>query len=151
MAINHKPGVPGVLSSSTAGRLPAEVTQTGTISHADTSLLVIGTGTLFTSKLKVGQWIYANSVLRKITSIESDTRLLVDATFGATLTDVLLKTCESAVYRKIRIENVHASVASTVMGQSVPAGKAVDFYEPAGLEPLFYDGTSSTLLISTIK
>ena len=99
MAINHKPGVPGVLNTSSAGRLPVEVTETGTISHTNNTLLVIGVGTLFSSKLKVGQWIYANSVLRKITHIESDTRLLVDATFGADLTGADLKTCQSGVYR----------------------------------------------------
>lgn len=150
MSVNYRPGVPGVLTTSSAGRLPAEVTKTGTISHDDTTTLVRGDGTLFLSELKEGMWIFANSVLRKITHIESDTRLRVTSTFGTTLTDEDLKTCESAAYRYVRIENVHASAAATVLGQSVAAGKHVEFREPAGVEPLYYDGTSSTLLISTL-
>lgn len=150
MSANLKPGIPGVISTSTSGRLPAEVTKTGTISHENATTLVIGVGTLFMSELKVGQWIYANSVLRKITDLESNTRLQVNATFGGTLSGVALKTCESGAYRFVRIENVHASVAATVLGVSVPAGKHVEYKEAAGVEPLFYDGTSSTLLISTL-
>lgn len=149
MAINHKPGLPGALSTSSAARLPAEVTMTGLISHVNSTKLVTGVGTLFLKELKVGAYIYANGVLRKITYIESDTRLTVESTFGTDLNSVALKVCESAIYRRIRIENVHASAAASVLGQALPAGKHVEYYEPAGLEPLFYDGTSSTLLIST--
>lgn len=54
-----------------------EITGTGTISSSGTT--VTGVGTAFTSELKVGDLIKADSIIRTITSIASATSLTVDS------------------------------------------------------------------------
>lgn len=54
-----------------------EITGTGTISSSGTT--VTGVGTAFTSELKVGDLIKADSIIRTITSIAGDTSLTVDS------------------------------------------------------------------------
>ena len=147
-----KRGIPGYEVSTTTGRIPAEETLTGLISHTNNTKIVTGDADVDLTKVRIGDYIYANSVLRKITEIDVDKKkMLVESTFGGDLTNADFKVCRGGVYRRVKIENTHASAASTVLGASVKAGKIVEYYEPGGLDPLFFDATSSELSITTQK
>lgn len=151
-----KIGIPEFGGAKTApGTIPVAETLTGTISHTNNALSIIGIGTKFTSELQVGQYIYANNIVIKVTGIRDDLYATIEKTFGTTFSAQPVKMCRAGVYRYIRIDNAHASAVGKIQGNftlnDIPAGKFVEFTEEAGLAPLAYDGTGSTLLVSTMQ
>lgn len=153
--VNALIGLPRFLGALTNKEtIPASESATGTITHTSGSKIVTGTGTKFKSELQVGQYIFISSIpaIRKITDIDSDARLLIDSSFGSTLTAVTFKKVRSGIYSYLRLENNHATVAAVVDGNNLPASKFVEYSNPTGsLGPILYDASSSSLLVSAIE
>ena len=59
----------------------------GTANTINNSILVIGTGTLFDSELRVGDRIMVNNMSRFVNAISNSTHLTVNASFSASSTD----------------------------------------------------------------
>jgi hypothetical protein len=63
--------------------------QTGTVNVAAGSVLVIGTGTAFTSQARVGDWIKVNNEVRLVVNVANTTQLNVNSSFIYSSNDVV--------------------------------------------------------------
>lgn len=75
-------GVNSGAANVTADISPVTITLSGSITASGTA--VTGTGTLFLSELVVGDYISANSTIRRVTAITNDNALTVDSSLTAT-------------------------------------------------------------------
>lgn len=154
--VNALIGLPRFLGALTNKEtIPASESATGTISHVNGTKIVTGSGTKFKSELQSGQYIFISSIpaIRKIKDIDTDTRLILeDSSFGTDLSGVSFKKVRSGIYSMVRIENNHATVATIVDGNNLPAGKILPYENPTGsLGPILYDATGSSILVSAIE
>lgn len=151
MSMDKQIGVPGFSSSVTnKSTFPAPSTKTGTIDHDNTSKWIVGTGTAFLTECMVGDYLYANDELRKITDIDSNTRMQVESAFGANLNDVDVKIVKAGIYRHVGFKNI-GGVDGELDGNAFPSDEAVNYNWDAGLAPIAYDATGTEYLITTIK
>lgn len=151
MGINHSVFKPRLTSISTDTAFPAPVTQAGTISHATGTDIVTGSGFL-SGKIKVGMYIYAASAaagsrLRRIKSVDSDTTLHIDSSFGTTLTAVTFTTCYSGQINKMTITSVGTG-DGVVDGVTLPkAAGPQPYYNEGGLAPVEVNGSGSNAVL----
>jgi hypothetical protein len=111
------PGAYGVIYTGSAfptkGAIPQPTGKNGTIISQGTK--VRGTGTLFLSQMKPGDFIYAKDVVRQIDYIESDTLLTLKQGFPTDIaTGISPLICEQQTYKMIYAKNTNASTAAVL-------------------------------------
>lgn len=139
------PGAYGVIYNGSSfpnkGAIPQPTIRNGTI--ISQGVKVRGTGTLFTSQCKPGDFIYARDVVRRILYIESDTLLTLATAFPTDISSgISLLICEQQTYKMIYAKNVHASAAGTLQEAPMSAGNT---HLSAGA-PFSYDFSSGGTL-----
>ncbi len=144
---------------STLRTVPANSTKTGTIETDGKN--VIGTGTAFTTEVKVGDWLCSLSAseIRKIVNIEDDTNMYLEEGFTADLAALsTIVTCPISPYKEISYLNV-GSGTGKIDGLNVAQGEygcwgktslAIDSRKDF-VDPIIVDGTSSNIKILTLK
>jgi hypothetical protein len=102
---------------------PQSESITGTCSTMSRKDRIIGSGTLFTTELQPGDFLYdaTNTEIRKIISIESATELTVDEEFSNTLSVSTLKKTPPIGYQSIAYL-IDSTSGETVDGQLLPDG-----------------------------
>lgn len=153
MGINHNIFKPKALAVTTATAFPAPITKTGTISHVSGTTIVTGTGTLLMRDAMIGDYIYvasatAGSRLRKVVDVTSNDVLIIESSFGSTLSGVAFTICKSGLYNKVDIQ-VTGGSSGKIEGVTIPTGKTVSYYNQGGLAPIEVDGSSSGDLLIT--
>jgi hypothetical protein len=156
MATNTNP-----YTQTTKETVPVSTAGTGTITTSGTVKTQIqGSGTVFTTQLQLGGWIYiaAQSQVRRIVDIASDTSLTIDQAFTVDL-------AASAFRFILRTDNVRELAISVtggpalINGASIPVGIT---YNPSKanlllnnkfgfVDPVVLDATGSTCVVSTLK
>ncbi len=76
-------------------------TQTGTVNVAADSVLVLGTGTTFTSHARVGDWIKVNNEIRVVVNVASTTQLNVNSAFTYSSNDITYQRRAGEVSRSV--------------------------------------------------
>jgi hypothetical protein len=119
------PGAYGTIYSGSAfpakGAIPQPTNKNGTIISQGKK--VRGTGTLFSSQMKPGDFIYAKDVVRQIDYIESDTLLTLKQGFPTDIaTGISPLLCEQQTYKMIYAKNVHASTAAVLQEAPFSSG-----------------------------
>jgi len=131
------------------GCIPLPVTDStrnpGTITtNAGTPTVVVGTGTTFLSYYTPGDFIAdGNGVCRKITQVNSDTLLTVEAAWPSPLSNATPNRVKP-LYSSIEAHNTSASVAAVLLEQTFPAG---DTFVNSGA-PVSYDVSTASSQIS---
>ncbi len=116
---------------ATVGVMPFPVTKTGTIStdNADSTggKLARGTGTLFTTELYQGDFIYNAGKVRKIKYIHSDTMLEFEFAFPASLSGVIVAVPPRNTFRMITARSIDISSTGNPKLQETdfPAGTTI--------------------------
>lgn len=97
VTINNQHGV----YDNVKDTFPQSTALTGTVSTANNKTLIIGVGTLFSSELQVGEWIFdtTNSEIKQIQSIQSDTELTLKEPFTNSLSGATVKRTPRQTYR----------------------------------------------------
>lgn len=132
--------------------LPKATTMTGTISSS--GIRVTGVGTLFTTQLDVGDYIYSDAILQRVVSIESDTILITDAAFSPALAADTYKATR-ANFRMVRIQNV-GGANGLVNGETLYDGAEILIPDhmaygiKSRIEPFYYDATGTVFAFTTI-
>lgn len=134
------PGAYGTIYSGSAfppkGAIPQPTGKNGTI--ISQGLKVRGTGTLFLSQMKPGDYIYAKDVVRRIDYIESDTLLTLVQAFPTDIaTGISPLICEQQTYKMIYAKNVHTSTAAVLQEAPFSSGNT----HVSGGAPLSYDAS----------
>lgn len=130
------------------GSIPQGTPKNGTIISEGVN--VRGFGTLFTSQIQQGDFIYAKNVVRRVTAVISDTLLVLNQGFPTDITSPAITpiVCSPQTFKMVTIRNVHASAAAILQEASVAAGAVKQI---SGGSPLSYDATSGTLEIEAHK
>jgi len=114
---------------------PDIFTISGTVTTSNTSNTVIGTGTVFSRDVTIGDDMTFGSESKRITSIISDTQLVVDSTFSTIQTNVTaFKAAESDVwddkflksYATAKIKYQWGTNLSKFAGIQMPGGVTLD-------------------------
>lgn len=119
-------GAYGVMVSGTVfpakGSIPIPTGKSGTI--ISTGKGVRGTGTLFTSQMKPGDYIYSKDVVRRIDYIVSDTLLFLTQGFPTDISVAVIPLiCEQQFYKAIYCKNTHATTAGVLQEAPMAAGQ----------------------------
>lgn len=118
---------------------------TATQSAANAKHLVLSSANWASEKLQVGDCIYIQDVLRQVVTIwESKTLIELDYAFPATVTAVNVFVTQPIANRHVKVEAVGAANTATVNGVALPNGESVEFHEPAGIAPIYYDADGAT-------
>lgn len=126
------------------GTFPLPATMTGTITSdpastgTDNQKVVFGTGTLFTSEVRIGDYIYAGDVVRKVVAIANNTQLTLEYKFPSAVSAAALKIVRPGRFRRIKAKNTGAGVAiyqEAKMGTAEESDRASSM----GLTPVSYD------------
>lgn len=137
--------------------IPKSTTITGTITSTNTSALIVGVATEFTTEIQKGDTLMFTAggareyhIVREIT----DDLNLILATIPAAAAAGVTASISRPMFRKVRIQNT-AGGAATVQGQSLPASASIelDIYGATSkpeLDVISYNSTGTTLLITTI-
>ena len=134
------------------GVVPPASQKTGTIISSGT--VVTGAGTSFKtrSELRVGDYVYAQDQVRKVTAIFSDTRFDIDRAFAPDIAaPVNFFTVRSLPNTSITIKNTGGGTAdiSTILadGQPLIATESVHYESKNGVSPIAYVVNGATLNI----
>lgn len=128
------------------GAIPIPTGKSGTI--ISTGKKVRGTGTLFKSQMKPGDYIYAKEVVRRIDYIENDYMLTLTQAFPTDISVAVIPlVCEQQFYKAIKVKNTHASADAIYQEAPITPGN-VEF---SGGAPISYDATGSELEIQVHK
>lgn len=149
-------------STTTKRTVPSSLAGTGTFATSGTT--ITGSGTSFTTELKPGAWIpsLTQNELRQVASIKNDTTAYlingfsVDIAAGTALTYI---SKEDAEVSEISILIPAGNAAGVVDGVAFPAGIPLTFSKADKdrtgkgdfVDPIIVDGSSTTMLISTLK
>lgn len=136
MALKTIRYIAGTAPTPSAGPIPFAITKTGTVSSTGT--VVTGTGTLFTTELVQGDYLYnaATNEVRKISGIQSNTILRIESAFTSGLSAVSVQVSRSQ-FVSIAIT---ATGAGTKDGAAISSGQLLSFNNDSGLEPFTYSG-----------
>lgn len=132
MATNYTNTQTGSITASNT--IPVSSIKTGTI--ATIGINVIGTGTLFTTELQVGDYISdltAGEIRRvvKIAMNGGDTNAYLDKPFTVDLpAGTALRVTPKSRVREITLEALTGGTAITVNGTSIPVAKELKFERP---------------------
>lgn len=148
-------------TQATKDTVPASAAVTGTIETVGRK--VIGTNTLFTTEYQVNDWLYvaAQSAVRKVVSINSNTEMTLDVAFGS---DVAAGgTPKRVPYQTCRFMKIHNSGGgtATIDGQNLITTTIAEFSKVGAfgsstalkdfIDPIVLDGTSSTCQVTIVK
>jgi len=138
---------------------PASSVKTGTIETQGTA--VLGTGTKFLTEIGVGGWIFvaAQSEIRKVVAIESDTKAFMDKPFTADL--AALSACVAVSYNDSKAVSIAVQVPAgaatdiSIDGKTMPKGTSVSFSKDSrdisgrndSVDPLIVNATGSVAQI----
>jgi hypothetical protein len=106
---------------------------------------VRGTGTKFLSEVFVGDFIYAQDVIRRVRYVENDDMLTLDQPFPANATATPMLVARGQ-YESITIRNAHASGAAIVNEAPFAFGGIL-----SPTSPVSYDAAAGTLEITASK
>jgi len=146
----------GYYSLAAKSTVPASSTKTGTVSTAGKN--VTGTGTLFRSELKPGDWIVdlSQDEVRKVDEIRDNTFLVLDSAFTADLVGAALVVVRSRV-KQVSIGNT-GGTNGEIDGVAIIPGQTVNFQKngknPDGkdfIDPVIVDPASTTIIIQNLK
>lgn len=114
---------------------PISTALTGTVTAAGPARL-IGTGTLFTTQLQVGEWVYiaANTECRQIKHILSDTELVLDQAFAAAVSGATPRRVPRQTWRGISWL-INGTTTAVIDGQTFEAGKSGSLSYMGGRRP----------------
>lgn len=137
--------------------VPAPTTLTGTVTSAGKTLT--GSGTLFTTELSSGAWVWnaAQHQVRRVLTVNSDTELILDSSFSAELSAAALNvvTAEDAKAMHIKITNT-GGLATTINNVAFASGASEEFGNKSNLSgdgtkfvrPLHVDGATSNCTVN---
>ncbi len=159
--INYKNDNVDVIASETA-TIPRYTVKTGTIASTSASPTIHGTNTLFTTELKVGDWLSdpTNYEVRKIRNIASDTVLTVDRPFSNTLTTTAVNTIKTDdLVQEVFAYIVAGGTNGVVDGKTMIAGSpylwgrksSIQIPDSTKVDPITFNATSTTIAITTVK
>jgi len=134
----------GTVSSAvlpTIGTIPLGRTLTGQI--LSTGKDVRGdAATNFIDEVHLGDFIYAQNVLRQVTNVLSKNMLVLRNAFPADIAAAInLVVCKPQRFKRIRAKCTHATVAAVLQEAAFKVG---DEFENGGA-PISYDGTGSEI------
>lgn len=140
-------GVPTTIATfPVKGTIPIARIMTGTISS--TGVSVRGTGTLFESQVKIGDYLYdADASVRKIKSIETDTLLTLEAAFPADVVGITVRKCEPQTFKVIQAENTSTDTAAELQEAPFAAGSRIISWG----SPIAYDATAGVIAFTVSK
>lgn len=125
---------------------PQSTSLTGTITAVNNNTLVIGTSTLFTSELQVGEYIYiaAQSVFRKIRRINSDTELVLETAFDSAVSGATPRRVPVQGYRMISwgIDSTGTAKIDNITFQASMSG-TLSYMGGKRPEPILIDSTAN--------
>ena len=105
---------------------PQSSALTGTISSVNDGTLIIGVGTLFLTELSRGEWIYvaAETEIRQVREVMSDTELILEREFTNTLSGATPRLTPRQTYREIswRIDSAASAKIDNIEMQAGQAG-----------------------------
>jgi hypothetical protein len=143
--------------TNTAAVVPASTTKTGTITTD--GVYVNGTGTLFRSELKPGDWIVdvSQTECRKVLTIGTDLNLSIDSAFTNPIVAGALNVVRSRA-RMISVSNDGGADAD-VDGVVMKDGAAVTFTTTSKntydtnyfIDPLIVDATGTVVKVGILK
>lgn len=104
---------------------PVSTSLTGTVSSANNGEFIVGSGTLFTTELQTGEWLYVadQDDFRQIRSISSDTELYLYSAFSTALSGDTARRIPRQTYKSISWE-VTAAADAEINNISQAAGSS---------------------------
>lgn len=104
---------------------PLSTILTGTISSVNNHERIVGSGTAFLTEISRGEWLYvaAETEVRQVREVLSDTELILEENFTATLSGATAKRTPRQTYRSISWLVDDAGTAK-IDGQTFPSGKS---------------------------
>ena len=129
--------------------IPLSVTKTGTIKSDE--LVVTGTGTLFLSEVKVGDWIFSPTLneVQQVASILTDTNLALYKRFSTDISVALNLQVSQSIYAFLRVE---LTAAGKIDNVAIAAGKQFEWYSGSRsfkpLAPIAVDATGTVATFS---
>lgn len=144
----------GLASYPEKGVITGTTTKTGTISIPSGSRFVTGVGTLFTSELQVGDYIYATDSgtygeVRKVVSIESDLNCGIESAFSSVISGISLVRARDGVARSIIIiESGNGTAVSYVNLTPVVIGSTEAYNDL--ITPVCYDASAADAQLTVV-
>jgi len=131
--------ITGVDGFPNKGTLPTSRLLTGTFNSIDT--VVTGTGSLFTTEMVEGDWLYSTTTneLRQIEGIQDDTILILGEGFSSNVTGDVVRTCRT-LYRTIMI-TISGTVTSTIDGKPWQPNEVESLNSNNSIRPIVYDAS----------
>lgn len=141
---------------------PRSSVQHGTMTTTADSVTVHGTGTFFTTEIKVGDWLsnLATYEVRKVKNIASDTVLTIDRPFSTVLSNVAVRTIDyklmvQEVFAAIKNGDGDGSVDGKIMTNGVPylwsRKETRQTATPNFVDPLTFDAINTRINITYVK
>lgn len=161
MATNYKNDGVEVLDN-VIDTFPRSSVQHGTMTTTADSVTVHGTGTKFTTEIKVGDWLsnLATFEVRKVRNIASDTVLTIDRPFSTVLSAVQVRTIDyktmvQEVYAVIKNGDSDATVDGKIMTNGVPylwsRKDSLQTSTPNFVDPITFDAQNTRINITYVK
>lgn len=102
---------------------PVSSALTGTITKANNGELIVGSGTLFSTELQTGEWLFIAAIdeVRQIRSISSDTELYLYRAFTGAVSGATARKVPRQTYMSVSWKNVDTD-ACKINGISQAAG-----------------------------
>lgn len=158
---NYKNDNVEILSGEVA-TIPRATTGTGTIAATSVSVTIHGTGTLFLTDLKVGNWLcdLTNYEVRKIKSVVTDTLVIIDRPFSNALTTTAVNTVDTndlvqEVFAVIKDGLADGVVDGKVMTNGVPflwgRKSSIQISDANKVDPITFNATGTTITITTVR
>ena len=120
---------------------------TATQSTANAKFLVLSSNVWASQNLRVGDYIYLQGVIRKIITVwDSKLAIELDYAFPSAITAQNVYITQTVPYRHVKVEGAGAANTATVQGVVLKSGGFVEFNEPAGISPIFYNASGGDAL-----
>jgi len=122
------------------GTIPFYIPIAGTITSGP-NRMILGSGTTFlTSNIKVGDFIYAVDVVRRVKAIISDTLLELEYDFPAAVTNQPLRVCKANAFRMVYAKSTGAAAVTKLQEAPLAVGCEANFSAPVS-----YDATAGEI------
>lgn len=111
--------------SNVKDTFPVSTTLTGTVSSVNDKTRIVGSGTAFLTEISRGEWLYvaAETEVRQVREVLSNTELILEEKFTNTLTGATAKRVPRQTYRSISWL-IDDDGTAKIDGQTFPAGKS---------------------------
>ncbi len=160
MATNYKNTVYDYFSNE-ENTFPRSVAKTGTISITAGDKTVIGVGTLALTEFNIGDYVYilADSEIRKITSISSNTVFYIDRPFTNAVAAANLVVTPQSEYCEIAVCIPSASAAGVLDGNVLPPGIGITWGKTGRttsgqrdlIDPIIIDATGTVACVEGLR